>query len=72
MRSLLLSAIVLFCTASFGAPSEASWSGVLRDNSGTAVAGATVTLTDISGKTTYTAQTKAGGEFIFSAIAPLI
>jgi hypothetical protein len=36
------------------------------------VAGAAVTLTDISGKTTYTATTKAGGEFAFSAIAPLI
>jgi hypothetical protein len=43
---------------------------VLRGNSGTPLAGATVTLTDTSGKTTYTAQTKNSGEFAFAAIAP--
>jgi len=69
---MLASAVLVFlCTPSFALPTPSSWSGVLRDNAGNAVAGATVRLTDISGKTTYTAQTRAGGDFAFPAIAPL-
>ena len=60
------------CSWAFAAPSDASWSGVLRDSSGSPLAGAAVVLTDVSGKTTYTANTKAGGEFAFPAIASLI
>ncbi|MFZ1135601.1 MAG: carboxypeptidase-like regulatory domain-containing protein, partial [Candidatus Korobacteraceae bacterium] len=43
---------------------------MLRDNSGTPISGVTVILSDGSGKSAYTARTKAGGEFAFSAIAP--
>ena len=71
MRRVLVSAIVLFfCIWTLAAPPEASWSGVLRDNSGTPIVEVTVILSDGSGKSAYTARTKAGGEFAFSAIAP--
>jgi len=43
---------------------------VLRDNSGTPIAGVTVILSDASGKFAFTARTRAGGGFVFSAIAP--
>lgn len=51
MRSVL-AMLLCFCGWALAVPSDASWSGVLRDSSGTAVAGATVILTDISGKVT--------------------
>jgi len=71
MTRVLASALFLYlCPWSFAAPSQASWSGVLRDNSGTPIVGVTVILSDGSGKSAYTASTKAGGEFAFSAIAP--
>src|SRR5271165_21863 len=71
MRCVLVSAIVLFfCRWTLAVPPEASWSGVLRDNSGTSIVGVTVILSDGSGKSAYTARTKADGEFAFSAIAP--
>ena len=71
MRSVMLSAI-LFCfwTGSFAAPPQASWSGVLRDNSGTAIVGVRVILSDVSGKAVFTATTQPGGEFTFSAVVP--
>jgi hypothetical protein len=73
MRCGLLAVFLLgFRMWSFAVPSEATWSGVLRDNSGSALAGAEVTLTDLSSKTTYTVTTKVGGAFAFSAIAPLV
>ena len=67
---LVLAALLCLRVLASAAPSEASWSGVLRDNAGTAIVGATVILSDGSGKSTYTTRTKAGGEFAFSAIAP--
>src|SRR5271157_2254130 len=71
MRCVLVSAIVLFfCRWTLAVPPEASWSGVLRDNSGTPIVGVTVILSDGSGKSAYTARTKAGGDFAFSAIVP--
>src|SRR5271169_2462227 len=68
----VLASALLLCLGpcSFAAPSQASWSGILRDNSGTPIVGVTVILSDDSGKTAYTARTKADGEFAFSAIAP--
>ena len=71
MRGVLAAGILLcFCRWSFAAPPKASWSGVLRDNSGSPVVGVTVILADGSGKSSYTAGTKADGRFAFSAIAP--
>src|SRR5271165_4951734 len=71
MTRVLASALFLYlCPWSLATPSQASWSGVLRDNSGTPIVGATVILSDGSVKSAYTARTKAGGEFAFSAIAP--
>ena len=71
MRRVLVSAMVLFfCRWTLAAPPEASWSGVLRDNSGTPIVGITVTLSDGAGKSAYTAVTTADGGFAFLAIAP--
>ncbi|HEX8892893.1 MAG TPA: TonB-dependent receptor [Terriglobales bacterium] len=71
MRIVLPAAILLcFGIGGFAAPPESSWSGVLRDSTGTAIAGVTVILSDVSGKAAFTARTKASGEFTFSAIAP--
>jgi hypothetical protein len=72
LRASVLAPAILVCLSSWtlAAPPETSWSGVLRDKSGTPVPGATITLADVSGKTAYTERTKGGGEFAFSAIAP--
>lgn len=71
-RKLLLATalIVCFCRAALALPQEATWSGVLRDNSGSAIADVTIVLSGASGKTAYTARTQAGGSFAFTAIAP--
>ena len=67
---LVLAVLLCLRVLASAAPPEASWSGVLRDNAGTPIVGVTVILSDGSGKSAYTARTKAGGEFAFSAIAP--
>ncbi|HEY4933259.1 MAG TPA: carboxypeptidase-like regulatory domain-containing protein, partial [Terriglobales bacterium] len=67
---LVLAALLCLRVLASAAPPEASWSGVLRDNTGTPIVGITVTLSDGSGKGAYTARTQADGEFAFSAIAP--
>jgi len=64
------SALLCIGSSSFAAPAGATWSGVLRDNSGAAIVGATVILADDSGRPTYKAKTKSEGEFAFTAIAP--
>ena len=69
---LALAVLLWLCGRSFAAPPEASWSGVLRDISGSPIVGVSVILSDTFGKTAYTERTKAGGEFAFSAIAPAI
>ena len=66
---LVLAILQCLCVLPSAAPPEASWSGVLRDNSGTPIAGVTVVLSDASGKSAYTARTKDSGEFAFSAVA---
>ena len=58
---LISAALVLLCRWTVAAPAEASWSGVLRDNSGTPIVGVTVVLSDGSGKSAYTATTTADG-----------
>jgi hypothetical protein len=69
--SALASAMLLgWCSWTLAAPPDASWLGVLRDNSGTAIVGVRVLLLDVSGKAAYTTRTKASGEFMFSPIAP--
>lgn len=68
--ALVLIVMLCLCVSTIAAPPAASWSGVLRDNSGTAIVGVTVILSDVSGKTAFTARTQAGGGFTFSAVAP--
>src|SRR5215469_16695141 len=70
MRSVLAAVILLFCRCTLAVPPEGAWSGVLRDSSGAPIAGVTVILSDVSGKTAFTARTKDGGEFAFLAITP--
>ena len=71
MRNVLVAAIVvIFGGWALAAPPEASWSGVLRDNSGAPIAGVTVLLSDASGKVAFSAKTKDSGEFAFLAITP--
>lgn len=72
MRANVLACAVFLCLcgSTFAAVPRASWFGVLRDNAGTPVVGATVLLTDVSGKPTYAAKTKVRGEFAFAAITP--
>ena len=67
---LVLAILQCLCVLPSAALPEASWSGVLRDNSGTPIAGVTVILSDGSGKSAYTTRTKADGGFAFSAIVP--
>jgi len=62
---LALAVLLWLCGRSFAAPPEASWSGVLRDISGSPIVGVSVILSDTFGKTAYTERTKAGGEFAF-------
>ena len=45
-----------------------SWSGVVRDSSGKALAQAVVTLKDEAGKRGYSATTSANGEFSFAEV----
>ena len=66
---LVLATLQCLCVLPSAALPEASWSGVLRDNSGTPIVGVTVILSDGSGKSAYTVRTKDRGEFAFSAIA---
>jgi len=68
----LLGAAVLICLSewSSGAVLPGSWTGVLRDSAGTPVAGATVTLVDVSGKHAYSAKTTPAGEFAFADLIP--
>ena len=68
--ALILAIFCCLCRLTFASTPAASWAGVLRDNAGTPVVGATVVLADISGKPAYTAKTKVRGEFAFAAIAP--
>ncbi len=68
--AFVILAVVLCCRWTFASTPSASWSGMLRDNAGTPVVGATVVLADVSGKPTYTTTTKAGGEFAFVSITP--
>jgi hypothetical protein len=71
VRSLVAAALLfIFCIDTIAASTLASWTGVLRDNSGVPIAGVTVILSDASGNSAYTARTKDGGEFAFSAITP--
>ena len=66
----LVSVILFLYSWAFAVPRNASWSGALRDDAGSPVVGATIILTDVSGKATHTAETKVNGEFAFPAIAP--
>ena len=67
---LVLAILLCLRVLASAALPEASWSGVLRDNSGTPIVGVTVVLSDGSGKSAYMATTTADGGFAFSAIAP--
>ncbi len=51
------------------ANSGGNWSGILRDDAGTPIADATITLRATSGGTEYTAKSATGGKFTFSEIA---
>jgi hypothetical protein len=66
---LVLAALLSLRALASAAPPEASWSGALRDNSGTPIVGVSVILSNGSGKSAYTARTQADGEFAFLAIA---
>ena len=72
LRASVLALVVLpwLCGWSFAIPPETSWSGVLRENSGTPIVGVTIILSAAAGKTAYTERTKVGGEFAFAALAP--
>ena len=61
-------ALLFMGVAAHGA-STASWNGVLTDNSGKAIAGASITLKSSSAGHDYTAETTTDGEFAFAAIA---
>jgi hypothetical protein len=70
LRFRLVAAVVLVFLASVCvAASSASWIGVLRDGTGSPVAGAMIVLNDNSGKAVFTATTTSAGEFIFSDVA---
>ena len=60
--------ILCLCRWTLASPADATWSGVLRDISGTPVAGAAVVLTTDSARPAYKAMTNARGEFAFAAI----
>ena len=71
-RAGVFTAVTLLssCGWAFGSTPSASWAGVLRDNTGRAVANATIVLADIGGTPTYSTKTKDQGEFTFEAIPP--
>ena len=69
--SALASAILLyFSNWTWVAPPDASWSGVLQDNSGPAIVGVTVILSNVLRQGCLYGANKASGVFLFSAIAP--
>ena len=70
VSALILAVYLCSCSWTFASTPAAAWAGVLRDNAGTPVVGATVVLADVSGKPAYTAKTKVRGEFAFAAITP--
>jgi hypothetical protein len=69
-RLLGAGALLFLSVWTAAAPLPASWRGVLRDAAGGPVADTTITLTDTSGKTAYTAKTTPAGEFTFPTISP--
>lgn len=70
LRAVILAvALLYFGSWMWATPTDVNWSGILRDNSGAAIAEATIILAEASGKTTYSAKTRSGGEFSFQAIA---
>ena len=72
-RRLLICFAALILTAAFStsvfAQARASLRGVISDEFGAAIVGATVTLTDASGAA-KTATTNADGAYAFSGLAP--
>ena len=71
MRSYLrlLGAALFILSNSIAFASSPSWTGTLHDVSGVPVSGATVILTDASGKPAYATTTTSTGEFAFSNLA---
>lgn len=67
---LVAAAILSLCGWTLAGPPDATWAGVLRDNSGNPIVGATVILADVSSKGTYMDVTQASGGFALSGIVP--
>src|SRR5258705_4504491 len=58
----------ILTTSLVAAGTKGSWNGSLRDESGNPIREATVRLHLASGRSEYTAQTSAGGQFVFREI----
>src|SRR6266576_813751 len=58
----------ILATFMAAAPTKGSWNGSLRDEAGNPIREATIRLHLTSGGSEYTAQTSAGGQFVFREI----
>ncbi|MFY9691956.1 MAG: carboxypeptidase regulatory-like domain-containing protein [Candidatus Acidiferrales bacterium] len=70
LRLLFAFAVVLACTGSAFAQSNAQLSGTVTDASGGIIAKATVTLQDVGTNVTYTATSNDSGLYVFPNLPP--
>src|SRR5258705_1738977 len=65
---LVAMVLVLFVTAGFAQQTRGTLRGVIKDELGATIVGATVTLTDATG--VRTATTNGEGAYVFNGLAP--